>query len=280
MTPRLAKAIEIVVEAGVGTLDYFNKGVGVELKGDSSPVTAADKGAEALVRRRVAEMFPGEIVLGEEEGEFAGAGAGRASKMGSGEMILGEEEGQAEAGDTRWVVDPIDGTKSFVCGVPLYATLLSYEVEGRPVLGVVYFPALDELFYAERGGGAFWNHKPIRVQEQPEMNRCVVCSGSLNSLEKYGRFEGVMNLAKPMMAHRTWSDAYGHMLVASGRVQAMLDPVVSRWDVSAVIPIVEEAGGVCMKFDGSDVLDGGLPDHQLELISTVPGLKTAIMESF
>jgi histidinol-phosphatase len=255
MTPRLAKAIEIAVEAGVGTLAHFNKGVGVELKGDSSPVTAADKGAEALVRRRVAEMFPGEV-------------------------ILGEEEGQAEAGDTRWVVDPIDGTKSFVCGVPLYATLLSYEVEGRPVLGVVYFPALDELFYAERGGGAFWNHKPIRVQEQPEMNRCVVCSGSLNSLEKYGRLEGVMNLAKPMMAHRTWSDAYGHMLVASGRVQAMLDPVVSRWDVSAVIPIVEEAGGICMKFDGSDVLDGGLPDHQLELISAVPGLKTAIMESF
>lgn len=255
MTPRLAKAIEIAVEAGVGTLDYFNKGVGVELKGDDSPVTAADKGAEALVRRRLAEFFPGEVVLG-------------------------EEEGQAEAGETRWVVDPIDGTKSFVCGVPLYSTLLSYEVEGQPVLGVVYFPALDELFYAERGGGAFWNHRQMRVMEQPEMNRCVVCSGSLNSLEKYGRLEGVMRLAKPMMAHRTWSDAYGHMLVASGRVQAMLDPVVSRWDVSAVIPIVEEAGGVCMKFDGSDVLDGRLPDNRLELISTVPGLKSTIMESF
>lgn len=255
MTPRLAKAIEIAVEAGRVTLDYFQKGVGVELKGDDSPVTAADKAAEALVRRRVAEMFPGEA-------------------------ILGEEEGQAAGGDTRWVVDPIDGTKSFVCGVPLYSTLLAYEVEGVPQLGVVYFPALGELFYAERGGGAFWNHRPIGVAEQDEMNRCVVCSGSLNSLQKYGRLDGVMKLAEPMMAHRTWCDAYGHMLVASGRVQAMIDPIVSRWDVSAVIPIVEEAGGVCMKFDGSDVLDGGLPDHGLELVSTVPGLKTKILESF
>ena len=255
MSPRLAKAIEIAVEAGRVTLDYFQKGVGVELKGDTSPVTAADKAAETLVRQRISEMFPGE-------------------------SILGEEEGQTEGGDTRWVVDPIDGTKSFVCGVPLYSTLLAYEVDGIPQIGVVYFPALGELFYAERGCGAFLNHKPISVKDEPELNRCVVCSGSMNSLKKYNRLDGTLRLTEPMMAHRTWSDAYGHMLVASGRVQAMIDPIVSRWDVSAVIPVVEEAGGICMKFNGSPVLNGELPDNGLELISTAPGLKLSVLEAF
>lgn len=253
MTPRLAKAIEIAVEAGRGTLLHFQRGLDVELKGDESPVTVADKEAEALVRRKIAEMFPGE-------------------------EILGEEEGQTGTGDTRWVVDPIDGTKSFVSGVPLYSTLLAYEVEGRPVLGVVYFPALDEVFYAERGSGAFLNGRQIAVREGGDLNRSVVCSGSMQSLKKYGRLEGMMGFSEPMMAHRTWGDAYGHMLVASGRVQAMVDPVVSRWDVSAVIPIVEEAGGIAMRFDGGDVLDGSRPDGELELLSLTPGLRDFALE--
>lgn len=255
MTPRLQKAIAIAQEAGQLTLGYFKKGVEVELKGDESPVTRADKEAESLIRRRLAEEFPGEPVLGEEEGG-------------------GQEK------KSRWVVDPIDGTKSFICGVPIYANLVAFEEDGQPIIGVANFPAIGEIYFAELGKGAFCNGESIRVRDEPVANRQVVCSGSLASLRKNERLDGLMRLTEPMMAHRTWSDAYGHMLVARGSVQAMLDPVVSRWDVAAVIPIVQEAGGICMKFDGTPVLDGGLPDNQLELASVAPGLKSQVLECF
>jgi histidinol phosphatase-like enzyme (inositol monophosphatase family) len=255
MTPRLAKAIEIAMAGGRSTLAHYQRGFEVELKGDASPVTVADKGAEALMRGMIDDFFPGEA-------------------------ILGEEEGMTGVGDDRWVLDPIDGTKSFVSGVPLYGTLVAYEQAGVPILGVVYFPALDELFYAERGGGAFWGERRISVIDPVDLDRAVVCSGSLNSLAKFGRLAGMMRLAESTMAHRTWGDAYGHMLVASGRVAGMFDPVVARWDVSAVIPIVEEAGGICMGFDGSSVLGSGRSDHALELVSVAPGLRDLTLECF
>lgn len=255
MTSRLEKAIAIAQEAGQLTLAHFRSGIHVELKGDESPVTRADLEAEALIRARLQTAFPGEPVLGEEEG------------------------GGSDSPD-RWVVDPIDGTKSFVCGVPLFGNLIAYEIGGQPVLGVVNFPALGETYWAERGSGAYRNGQVIHVRDEPDSKRQAICSGSFTSLKKHGRLDGLMRLAEPMMAHRTWGDAYGHMLVAAGNIQAMFDPVVSRWDVSAVIPIVEEAGGICMGFDGSPVLDGYKPDGGLELVSLAPGLKSRVLECF
>lgn len=241
VSPRLSFALEAVRKAGLSTLEYFQKNVAVELKGDHSPVTIADKNAEQILRDELAERYPGET-------------------------ILGEEQGLTGSGNTRWIIDPIDGTKSFVAGVPLYATLLSYEVEGIPELGVAYFPALDELVYAERGKGCFMNGKPVEVTKRLTTEDGFLACGGPNSMIKYGRWDGFAKLSQRALATRTWSDAYGHCLVATGRIDAMIDPVVSRWDLSAIRLIVEEAGGRFTDFQGGDPFVKG--DFGLEAISS------------
>lgn len=248
MSPRLRFAIEAARLAGDSTLDLFRANRAFDLKPDQTPVTEADKQAEAIVRRQVHLQFPDEHVFGEEEGGGEHVGA-------------------------RWVVDPIDGTKSFIAGVPLYATLLSYEVAQQPILGVAYFPALGEIVYAERAQGAFWNEQPCRVKQNSSLERAVVCCGGHKSLVKAGRWEGVRSLADRCLATRTWSDAYGHCLVATGRVDAMIDPIVSHWDISAIQVIVEEAGGSFTDFQGRNILAN-------EAVSCQPGLKREILGAF
>jgi histidinol phosphatase-like enzyme (inositol monophosphatase family) len=241
VTSRLRFALESVRKAGQSTLQHFQSGVAVEYKSDESPVTIADKNAESILRAAINAAYPGEA-------------------------ILGEEEGMTGAGDTRWIIDPIDGTKSFICGVPLYATLLSYEVDGVPILGVSYFPALDEMVYAERGSGCFMNDRPVRVTERTTVKGGFLACGGPNSMVKYGRWKPFEAMSAEAVATRTWSDAYGHCLVATGRVDAMIDPVVSRWDLSAIQVIVEEAGGRFTDFRGENPFDKG--DFGLEAISS------------
>lgn len=247
MSPRLAFALEAAVDAGRLTLAWFQSREGFELKSDDSPVTAADRAAERRLRDHIAAAFPNEEILGEEEG--------------------GQTTGP------RWVIDPIDGTKSFVCGVPLYAVLLSYEDDDGPLVGVSYFPALDWLVYAERGYGAYENGRPIRVSSQTALNQVVVCAGAHRSMEQRGRQEGFQKIARQVMATRTWGDAYGHCLVATGRAQAMVDPIVMPWDVSAVSLIVEEAGGTCTDFAGNR-----LP--QSEAVSSNGAIHEWMLEQF
>lgn len=225
MSPRLEFALDAVVKAGRGTLAHFQTGTPVELKADDSPVTIADREAETTVRAMLARAYPGEAILGEEEGA-SGSGAG------------------------RWVLDPIDGTKSFISGVPLFATLLAYEIEGVPQLGACYFPALDELVHAERGQGAFWNGRPCRVSAQSRLESAVLACGSHKAFDEHGRLDGLIDLAHRTRATRTWGDAFGYALVATGRVEAMIDPIVARWDLAAMEVIVEEAGGRFTDFDG------------------------------
>lgn len=224
MSPRLAFALDAVVKAGRGTLAHFLSGTPVELKEDASPVTAADRAAEATVRTMLGRAYPGEA-------------------------ILGEEQGASGSGSARWVLDPIDGTKSFISGVPLFATLLAYEVEGVPELGACYFPALDELVYAERGAGAFWNGRPCNVSAKDQLADAVLACGSHKAFAEHGRLDGLIDLAHRTRATRTWGDAYGYALVATGRIEAMIDPVVARWDLAAMEIIVEEAGGRFTDFD-------------------------------
>lgn len=229
MSPRLAFAIETATHAGRSTLAHFQTGITYESKQDDTPVTQADKNAERLIRLSIAKTYPNDAILGEEEG------------------VSGE-------GDDRWVIDPIDGTKSFVCGVPLYATLLSYEQAGEPVVGVCYFPALDEIIYAERGGGAYWNGRPCRVSEGSSLKGAVIASSGYLGLERRGLMDAYMRLAENGFATRTWCDAYGHALVATGRADVMIDCQVSRWDISAMSIIVREAGGRFTDLGGKDEL--------------------------
>jgi len=225
MTARLEFALDAVYRAGRMTLGHFQAGRAVEFKADSSPVTAADREAEQAIRRAIAEAYPGEA-------------------------ILGEEEGQTGSGEDRWVLDPIDGTKSFVCGVPLFASLLSYERAGAAELGVCYFPALELMLYAERGQGAFANGRRARVSDKKSCQGAVLCCGGHSSMAQHGRMDRFLRLAEGALATRTWCDAYGHAMVAMGTADAMVDPVVKRWDISAMSVIVEEAGGKFTDFEG------------------------------
>ncbi|MHB8636955.1 MAG: inositol monophosphatase family protein [Fimbriimonadaceae bacterium] len=248
MSPRLAFAIDAAYRAGRSTLTHFQTGVAVEIKSDATPVTVADREAERLIRQAIADTYPREAILGEEEGA----------------------SGQS---DDRWVVDPIDGTKSFVAGVPLYATLLAYEQAGAPVVGVCYFPALGEMLYAEAGHGAYLNGRPIHTRTNPNEAGAILCCGGISRLQERGQLPALLKLAEKALALRTWCDAYGHALVASGRADAMIDPVLSRWDISAVDVIVREAGGKFTDFAGN-------PNPQAEAISSNGPLHNRLIEAF
>lgn len=221
----LAFALNIAKEAGDITMRYFRQGVPVDHKDDDSPVTIADCAAERHLRLSIEQKFSNHGLLGEEEG------------------AVGDQS-------ERWVIDPIDGTKSFICGVPLYGVLLSYERDGVPVIGVCHFPAIGDTVWAVAKGGAFINGVQCRVSTISNLSRSTLCVGSHKTLADTGRLDGVMKLAHQAMTTRTWGDAYGHCLVATGRAEAMLDPKVSYHDLSAVSLIVSEAGGRFTDFDG------------------------------
>lgn len=229
MSPRLEFAIRAAHEAGRLTLEAFLRTQNPDVKPDGSLVTEADHEAERTLRSLIEQEFPGEAILGEEQGQ------------------------EAEAA-TKWVIDPIDGTKSFVAGVPLYAVLLSYEVEAETEIGVCYLPALDQMIYAERGKGAFCNGRRIAAAGERDVAQRVLCSGSMSTFIDQGRLDALIEVSKQFGTHRTWCDAYGHVLVAMGRAEAMLDPRVSPWDVSATSLIVTEAGARFSTFDGRQTI--------------------------
>ena len=224
-------AISIAREAGELTLRWFKTpGLDVVQKTDGSPVTAADREAERLLRDRIAVAHPDDSVIGEEGDDRSGS-SGR-----------------------TWILDPIDGTESFIRGVPLYGTLVALADEHGPAVGVVNLPALDECIWAGRGRGCFANGQPARVSEQTNLSgACVVTSG----VDYWPSTSTLDRLVEHDVIIRTWGDAYGYALVATGRVDAMLDPIVNRWDVAPMLTIIPEAGGVFSDFTGSVTDDGG-----------------------
>jgi histidinol-phosphatase len=250
MSPRLQFAIEAAYRGGKSTLAHFQTGGDYQIKSDSSPLTIADLRCEELIRSAIEKQFPGEPILGEEQGGAVGV-------------------------SDRWIIDPIDGTKSFVAGVPTYATLLSYEHNGEPILGVCYFPGLDEIVFAEAGFGTYWNGRKTTVTSRNTLDGCILGCGGPASMIRYGKQRGFEDVSKRSLVSRTWSDAYGHALVATGRIDAMLDPVVSRWDLSAMRIIVEEAGGTFTDFQGGDPFLKG--DFELEAISSNGAIHDALL---
>lgn len=236
---RLEFAIAAAREAGQLTLRYFRTPeLAVDIKDDRSPVTEADRQAEQLLRRRIAEAFPDDGILGEEFGETPGSSG------------------------MRWILDPIDGTKSFVHGVPLYGTMVAVEHEGRSAVGVVALPALDELAYAARGHGAWLQ----RGQAEPEraavssvarLGESLVSTSAIEGPREDGPAAGLLRLIRQARLARTWGDCYGYVLVATGRAEVMVDPAMKLWDTAAVQPIVEEAGGVFTDWQGTATMYGG-----------------------
>jgi histidinol-phosphatase len=219
-------------QAGRLTLAHFQTEVVVDRKGDGSPVTIADRDAERLIRRLVADRFPSHVVIGEE---------------------FGDAERDASH---RWIVDPIDGTNSFIRGVPFYGVLMALEIDCEPVVGVAHFPALGETIAAAQGLGCRWNGRAARVSAVPALpDACLVYTDGREIEARLGaRWQA---LQEQTAIQRGWGDCYGHCLVATGRADAMLDPRMHAWDCAALIPILEEAGGRFTDWRGARTIDGG-----------------------
>src|SRR6266478_2652921 len=226
-------AARLAREAGDITQRHCKGSFVAERKADNSFVTIADREAERFLRVSIEQSFPDDGILGEEEGE----------KIGTSQR--------------RWIIDPIDGTYSFVHGVPLYAVLIGLEIDGESVLGVVNLPALNELVYAARGLGCFWNDGPARVSATQSLSEALLLATDFGTCEQYGFGPAAEALQRQVDARRTWGDAYGHVLVATGRADVMLDPVMNIWDCAALLPILGEAGGTFTDWNGQRTIRGG-----------------------
>jgi len=234
--PALADLLAVATEAawvgGRRTLAYFNTGTaGTEYKADETPVTRADREAERLIRGVIGRAFPDHAIVGEEEGATAGSAP------------------------YRWIVDPLDGTKTFVRGVPLYGTLIAVESAGEPVVGVVYLPALDEMVAAAKGLGCTWNGRPCRVSATEDLGKALACVTDERSARD--RSGGWAALAGRAQMQRTWGDCYQYVLVATGRAEVAVDPVMNLWDCAPLLPILEEAGGSFTDWSGRRTIAGG-----------------------
>ena len=219
-------AVELARGAGDITLKYFRNRPETTTKSDGSYVTIADREAEAYLRRQIAERYPDDGIVGEEEGESQGR-SGR-----------------------RWIVDPIDGTFAFVHGVPFYGVLIGLEVDGELTVGVVNVPALGEIVSAAKGVGCFLNGEPTRVSNTARLEDALLLCTDFSSCARYGFGSAAELLQARAKTSRTWGDCYGYVLVATGRADVMLDPVMNLWDCAALLPIVEEAGGTFTDWRG------------------------------
>lgn len=223
---RYELAVTVAKEAGRLALRYFETDVTVEWKKDQSPVTVADREAEELLRQRLLGTFPGDGFLGEEFGNISGNSG------------------------FRWIVDPIDGTRNFVRGIPLWATLIGLEYKDEQVVGVADVPALGQTYRALRGEGAFRNDRRIQVSKVSELSQAVMFYSSLSWFIKAGRQEIFLEFVKRVQRQRGFGDFYGFLLVAQGSGELMMEHGVHIWDVAAIKPIVEEAGGRFSDWDG------------------------------
>jgi histidinol phosphatase-like enzyme (inositol monophosphatase family) len=238
---RLRHAVTIAREAGQLTLHFFRGTVQVDRKQDGSPVTVADRKGEELLRRRISEVFPNDAILGEEFGD--------------------------QPGDSgfRWVLDPIDGTKSFIHGVPLFTTLVAVLQGTEPALGIIYAPAAGEMVYAACGGGCWLALDgrpavPARVSNTPSLAESLMVTSEVATFAKGRANDTVdvfLSLERKAGLVRGWGDGYGYLLVATGRAEVMVDPQLNLWDAAPLKPIIEEAGGHFVDWQGNATVYSG-----------------------
>lgn len=226
-------AIAVARKGGDHTLNYFGEPINVERKSDDSPVTKADREAEEIMREEILRLFPDHGIVGEEFGA--------------------DNEGNT----VQWILDPIDGTKSFIHGVPLYTTLVGIQVENEPVIGVIYAPALEEICEAAKNLGARLNGEPCRVRPCTKLSEATFLSTDATTSAETGYAKPFQEFLDRAWINRTWGDAYGHMLVATGRADLMFDPILNIWDAAPLLPILKEAGGVFCDVTGVETIRAG-----------------------
>ncbi len=230
----LALALELAdIADAIAVARYGADDLIVETKPDLTPVSEADKAVELALRERLAAARPGDAVLGEEFGA------------------------DQAAGPRRWIIDPIDGTKSYVRRIPTWATLIALAEDGTETLGVVSMPALGRRWWARRGSGAFVNGRPIRVSGVDELADAHLVWGGISAWDEIGRTDAILALARACWRSRGFGDAWQYMLVAEGAAEIALDPEVSLWDLAAIKVIVEEAGGCFTDLAGVPTAAGG-----------------------
>lgn len=233
MTDWLPLLHDIADAADRIALQHFRTAaLAVDTKPDASPVTVADRGIEAVARRLLHSLHPGLAVLGEEEGETG-------------------------SGERRLIIDPIDGTRNFVRGVPVFATLLAIEEGGAVVAGVVSAPALGQRWHATRGGGAWNGARRLAVSPVNELGQAHLFHGSVGGAAEGGPPSGLLPLAQRVARTRGFGDFYQHVLVADGAGEIAVDHVVKAWDVAPLVLLVEEAGGQATSLTGEHTIHGG-----------------------
>jgi histidinol phosphatase-like enzyme (inositol monophosphatase family) len=221
--------------------------VAVELKGDLTPVTAADRGAEELLRRLIKAKFPAHGILGEE---------------------FGPENVDAEF---VWVLDPVDGTKSFVTGVPLFGTLIALLHRGQPVLGCIHQPILRQLMIGD-GTSTTLNGQPVRCRPTRELGAATLLTCDWTSPAQFQDGPAFDRLSRQVKLARTWGDCYGYLLLASGWADVVVDPVMNPWDIAALVPVVRGAGGVISDWQG-----GGAYPATSTIAAATPELHAATL---
>ncbi len=226
-------ATETAYQAGRLTMGYFQTDLQPDFKADESPVTIADRKAEEFIRARIESMYPQHAIYGEEYGHT-----------------------QNQDASHRWFIDPIDGTKSFMRGVPLYAVLIGLEIEGVIEVGVAYFPALDEMLAAASGEGCWWNGRRAHVSSVSELKSAYVVYTDIANFTEYGRTTAWERIQEATYYRAGWGDAYGYLLVATGRAELMLDPIMNVWDCGPFPPIFREAGGYFGDWQGNVTIYG------------------------
>ncbi len=230
----LALALELADAADIVTQDRFQAlDLRVQTKPDTTPVSDADLAVEALIREKLGQARPGDTVLGEEQGEIG------------------------VSGSRRWILDPIDGTKNYVRGVPVWATLLALEVDGEITVGVISAPALGRRWWASRGAGAYANGRRIEVSKVGALGDASLAYSSLAGWEEQDRLSGFLDLTRAVWRDRAFGDFWSHCLVAEGAVDISAEPEVSLWDIAPLKVLVEEAGGTFTDLAGDGSPTGG-----------------------
>lgn len=232
MDRRLRTAIAAAKAGGEVARRYYRTGVEVERKADRSPVTVADRECERRIVEVLRDAFPSHGILGEEMGEVSGSGA-------------------------RWIIDPIDGTKSFIRGIPFYACLVALEEDGEITTGVVHAPQTGELLYAQKGEGAFDANGPLRVSTISTVAESMLVFGGPGVLRQAGCWAAYERLVDASGRQRAYGDYFGYTFVARGQAEAMIDVDLKPWDLASLKIIIEEAGGRFTDFEGRATIYGG-----------------------
>ncbi len=228
LEPYRAFLAELAAKSGDYIRPFFAQpGLAVEFKEDASPVTQADRGAEELMRAMIARKFPTHGIKGEEFGDV-----------------------NADA-EFSWVLDPIDGTKAFAAACPLFGTLIALLHRGQPVLGAIHQPVLRQLVIGD-GKATTCNGRPVRLRPCGRIEDATLLTSDPLNPAKYQKGPAFAAVAGRAKLVRTWGDCYGYLLLATGWVDAMTDPIMNPWDIQALIPVVRGAGGVITDWQGKD----------------------------